>query len=171
MDNWPLALRKFGGIMAYCMLNHGHVPSCKMVLKGELKSKNIYWLSNWPYDKWELSCFNCPRSARKDPWRPAGESFEERALKAMNWDANKVTSRIFGIKNLKCQSMCLFFKFRQGFMKAQQIYVAILILSSWHNWVRCFLVAPQSAKWMGWLHMIAAADSWLRSFQVWRRED
>lgn len=91
--------------MAYCMLNHGHVPSCKMMLKGELKSKNIYWLSNWSYDKRELSCFNCPRSARKDPWRPAGESFEERALKAMNWDANKVTSRIFGIKNLKCQSM------------------------------------------------------------------
>ena len=103
--------------MAYCMLNHGHVPSCKMMLKGELKSKNIYWLSNWPYDKRELSCFNCPRSARKDPWRPAGESFEERALKAMNWDANKVTSRIFGIKNLKCQSMCLFFKFRQGFWR------------------------------------------------------
>lgn len=124
--------------MAYCMLNHGHVPSCKMMLKGELKSKNIYWLSNWPYDKRELSCFNCPRSARKDPWRPAGESFEERALKAMNWDANKVTSRIFGIKNLKCQSMSLFFKFRQGFLKAQQIYVAILILSSWHNWVSFF---------------------------------
>lgn len=159
--------------MAYCMLNHGHVPSCKMMLKGELKSKNIYWLSNWPYDKRELSCFNCPRSARKDPWRPAGESFEERALKAMNWDANKVTSRIFGIKNLKCQSMCLFFKFRQGFLKAQQIYVAILILSSWHNWVSFFWGRTTVCEMNG---MIAYdCHSWLLapkfpSLKTWRLE-